>query len=433
MKILAHIFHLGYGWGGGSVTMCLVLEALRRRGHSITLLLQRGEFDSTQTHGGCDFGITEVYSDPPLKEKRALYEDADVVMTQGEATTEAMALCSSWDKPLAHLIHDEGQLEQYKVRPAQAQLAIYNAQWVRHTAEKKGRDDNAMVLYPFIEASHYRVEEMGDAIVLVNMCAEKGGHIFWELARMMPERNFLGVYGGWGWQVIPKPMPANGEIMDHCLDPREIYRRARLIVMPSQDLGTPRMMPWTESYGRIGIEAAASGIPTLAHPTPGLVESLGEAGIFCDRYEPQQWVDAIRALDDPETYAELSAAALKRSGELGPTEQLDTLEAELERVALEWRERPDVVDRHLETSALLASETKEPVTVRALRRLGAYAKPGDMIELRPALAKDMVRRRLIELVEVDKPERVIEPAETQGIGEGVPVGAVPETAGGPGA
>ena len=423
MKILSHLYHLGYGWGGGSVTMCLVLEVLRRRGHSVTLLLQRGEFESTQTHGGCEFGIRDVFSDPPPRQKRDLYEEADIILTQGEATIEALALCANYDKPLVHMIHDEGQLEFYKAQPSRVQLALYNARWVLEAAARKGRYDNAMVLYPLIEPSDYRVEETGDKIVLVNCNEEKGGQLFWELARLMPERRFLGVYGGWGWQIIPKPMLPNCEVMDHTLDPRDIYRQTRIVLMPSQDLGTPKTGNWTESFGRIGIEAAASGIPTIAHPTPGLVESLGAAGTFCDRYEPSQWIEAIRLLDAKAEYAEVSAAALKRSGELEPGPQLDALETALEQVRTDWAGRPaGPIDCGVDDLGLTA-QVNGHLTVRALRRV-AGAKPGDLFEVTRERAKDLLHRCLAERVEDDMA------AETQDSGGVIPVGAVAKAGGG---
>ena len=416
MRILSHMYHLGYGWGGGSVTMCLVLEALRRRGHEITLLLQRGEFDSAQTHGGCEFGIRDVFSDPPPRQKRDLYEAADIILTQGEATIEALALCANYDKPLVHMIHDEGQLARYKAHPSHVQLALYNAQWVMEAAERKGRYDNAMVLYPLIEPAHYRVDETGDALVLVNCCEEKGGQLFWELARLMPERRFLGVYGGWGWQIIPKPMLPNCEVMDHTLDPRDIYRQTRIVLMPSQDLGTPKTGNWTESFGRIGIEAAASGIPTIAHPTPGLVESLGAAGTFCDRYEPSQWIEAIRLLDAKAEYAEVSAAALKRSGELEPGPQLDALETALEQVRTDLAGRPaGPIDCGVDDLGLTA-QVNGHLTVRALRRV-AGSKPGDLLEVTGERAQDLLRRHLVELVEDDVA------VETPASSDAKPVGA----------
>ena len=412
MRILGHMYHLGWGWGGGVVTMCLTLDALRRRGHSVGLMLQRGSLEPTRSHGGCQFGIEDVYSAPLPVAKRRRYLEADIIITQGEATTEALALCKAYRKPLAHLVHDEGQLALYKCKPRQVQLAIYNAEWVMDEARKNGRDDNAMVLYPLIYPDDYRVEKTGDRMVLVNFCAEKGGALFWELARRMPDHKFLAVKGGWGAQAVPKRVPPNAEIMEHCLDPREFYQRARIVLMPSQDLGTPGMRWWTESYGRIGIEAAASGIPTIAHPTPGLVESLGEAGTFCDRYKPEQWVDALTMLDDERAYAEASAAALKRSAELGPTPQLDRLEGELIRITDEWRERA-MSGARASDAPVTNMEEDGTVKVRALRRLAGRAKRGDVLELSASSAHELVRRRLVEVVEDDEAPDVIEPEETQ--------------------
>jgi len=84
-----------------------------------------------------------------------------------------------------------------------------------------------------------------------------------------------------------------------------------------------------ESWGRTGIEAAASGIPTIAHPTPGLLESLGKSGTFVARDDIAGYVEAIRAFDDPQLYKAKSNAARARSRELEPTRHIDLLEAAL--------------------------------------------------------------------------------------------------------
>jgi glycosyltransferase involved in cell wall biosynthesis len=48
-----------------------------------------------------------------------------------------------------------------------------------------------------------------------------------------------------------------------------------------------------ESYGMAAVEALASGIPVIAHPTPGLREALGDAGTFVDRADVRVWVAAV--------------------------------------------------------------------------------------------------------------------------------------------
>jgi hypothetical protein len=56
-----------------------------------------------------------------------------------------------------------------------------------------------------------------------------------------------------------------------------------------------------------------NGIPTIANPTPGLVENLGTRGLFVDRENIGGWVDEIRRLDDPTNYAEASVYATGRA------------------------------------------------------------------------------------------------------------------------
>jgi glycosyltransferase involved in cell wall biosynthesis len=80
-----------------------------------------------------------------------------------------------------------------------------------------------------------------------------------------------------------------------------------------------------ESYGMAAVEALASGIPVIAHPTPGLREALGDAALFLDRQDVLAWAVAIEELHaDGDHRAEATAAALARSAFLA-----DQAEAEL--------------------------------------------------------------------------------------------------------
>ncbi|GGR07657.1 hypothetical protein WEB32_02580 [Streptomyces netropsis] len=62
----------------------------------------------------------------------------------------------------------------------------------------------------------------------------------------------------------------------------------------------------------------------IAHPTPGLVESLGEAGIFAYRDDLNAWIHALMFLRDPKNWEEASRRAKARSEELSATSDLDT-------------------------------------------------------------------------------------------------------------
>jgi len=146
----------------------------------------------------------------------------------------------------------------------------------------------------------------------------KGAPTFFELARRMPERRFLAVRGAYGAQVTPSDCP-NVTYLENTPDVRVIYADTRLLLMPSN----------YESWGRCAIEAAVSGIPVLAAPAPGLVESLAWSGIFIERDDLDSWVRAIEWLDESETYREQSDRVLARSRELDPKRDLDRFEAEL--------------------------------------------------------------------------------------------------------
>lgn len=149
----------------------------------------------------------------------------------------------------------------------------------------------------------------GDAITLVNANQNKGVHVFLDLARRMPERKFLGVLPYYGETRLP-PSPSNVEWVPFNDDIRTILKRTRILLMPS----------YYESFGRIGIEAMLNGIPVLySKPNPnsvypggsteGLDEWIRPVGIACERERMEEWMEAIRSLDDPEAYSSRSQAS----------------------------------------------------------------------------------------------------------------------------
>lgn len=85
-----------------------------------------------------------------------------------------------------------------------------------------------------------------------------------------------------------------------------VYGKTRVLLMPSI----------YESWGRVGVEAMASGIPVIANPTDGLSEALGDAGVFVDRDDLDGWENAIRRLQDGRSWNAASRRAKARSAEL---------------------------------------------------------------------------------------------------------------------
>lgn len=246
------------------------------------------------------------------------YQWADIVITHLDCTGVAAAMAQSQGKPIVHLVHNDRQLHFHNVDPEQASLIVWNSQWI---ADKLDWPGASMVVVPPILAEDY-LTTPGDAITLVNLSLAKGVKTFEAIARLQTKRRFIGVLGGYGHQLWNSHLP-NIEYVAHTPDMRAVYAQTRILLMPSN----------YESWGRVGIEAAVSGIPTIAHPTPGLLESLGSAGIFCDRDKPEEWVKAIKALDNSKNYRAASEASRARALELDPAEDLERLRLALWELA----------------------------------------------------------------------------------------------------
>jgi len=159
-------------------------------------------------------------------------------------------------------------------------------------------------------ADEYRTTP-GEKVTLVNLNESKGAHVFYALAERMPDIRFLGVIGAYGEQTV-RDLP-NVEIRPHGTDMRAVYGSTRLLLMPSS----------YESWGRVGVEAMCSGIPVIAHPTPGLLEALGDAGTFCDRDDLDSWEVAVRRLLEGRRWVSASRRATARAAQLDPAEDLN--------------------------------------------------------------------------------------------------------------
>jgi len=206
---------------------------------------------------------------------------ADLIVTMLEATDRAAAIAEIADVPIVQLIHNDrwGTVDRLRMR---CDLAVFNSDWVR-AALSKDTHSRAIVVRPPVDPDDYRTSP-GEKVTLVNLWADKGAEVFYHCAKALPDVQFVGVLGGYGQQVIEEH--PNVELMQQTADMREVYTQTRVLLMPST----------YESWGRCAVEAAVSGIPTIAHPTPGLSESLSWAGTFVDRADLDVWVDSVALL-----------------------------------------------------------------------------------------------------------------------------------------
>jgi glycosyltransferase involved in cell wall biosynthesis len=307
---------------GAEMMLHEILTGLQARGHEVSVVCDKTSVDTFD-------GVPVASGDHAAA---ALFDWADIIITHLDRTRDVIRRNRQRPhgarKPLVHLVHNDKQLKYHGVRPPDAQLVVFNSEWLKNAVTWRG---HSIVIPPPVHPDRYHVDRSAFAqhITLINLSEAKGAPLFWALAEMMPDRKFLGVRGGYGEQIVPDPIPPNVTILSHTPDINAVYGLTRILLMPSA----------YESWGRVGIEAAASGIPTIAHPTPGLRESLGDAGIFAHREFPVAWLAAIEALDDPARYRHASDTALARSAELDPTAHLYTLTAALTDTVTRWQQR----------------------------------------------------------------------------------------------
>lgn len=324
LRILAHVHMFPPAHCAGSETFLLaILRGMAKRGHQCRVI-------ASEASHSYDIDGVIVMKPPtdPVQERifnAEHYGWCDVAITHLNCTSQAMHGCCDAAKPLVHLVHNDQQLRFHRVRAIRAQLMIYNSDWIYETYKKAGDTplEPSIIVHPIVEPDLYRTTP-GDRVLMVSLTFTKGAEVFYELSRRLRKILFAGVIGAYGDQIRKQEEMPNVTIFEHTADIKQIYGLTKVVLMPSN----------YESYGRVAVEAACSGIPSIVHPTPGLKEALGDAAIYCDRDKIDDWEKEIKRLyGDPVYYAERSKAALEFANSLQPENELDRVESALKIVA----------------------------------------------------------------------------------------------------
>lgn len=282
------------------------LAGMAARGHKVDVVTYLDKepagayiLDGVRVHPSCPIDLVA--------------SDADLIVAHLGDNQEAAAWAHAARKPIVRMVHGI---------PAPGQtldgdnLAVFNSDSLRDTVGWSGR---SVVVNPPCDIDPVKP---GTHTTLVNLSVAKGGKLFWELAKSTPDVQFLGVRGGYGHQVSDKHK--NATVLDPTVDMAgDVYAGTRVLLMPSE----------RETWGMVGMEAMSCGIPVIAHPTPGLVESLGDAGIFVDRDDIAGWRQAIRDLQRPGPWQEASERAKARAAAFDSAAQIDQFAAALETLA----------------------------------------------------------------------------------------------------
>jgi glycosyltransferase involved in cell wall biosynthesis len=275
-RLLAHLHKYPPDHNAGAEwTAHLLLSELASNGWKVSVLArdQGADYDFE--------GIPVMTARSPAN-LYGSYQHTDLVLTHLDVAHAAAARARRERLPIVHLIHNHRQLDRVNANPSNA--AVYNSRWLATASVWAGR---SVVMHPLVPLARYRpTGGRHDAVTLVNLYAPKGAAVFYETARLLPERRFLAVRGAYGEQVLPPSDLGNVEVVDHNPDFSEILSETRVLVMPST----------YESWGRVCQEAAAAQIPAVVSETPGLLENGTATRFLPQDASPVEWAEAVEAV-----------------------------------------------------------------------------------------------------------------------------------------
>lgn len=298
---------------GGEYMLHGLLRELASRGHNVYML-------AIDTKGVKDKIIDGVKVMYHIEPRQACYAiQPDVIITQFHKTEIAKRISRKMNVPLVTVIHNNMDRTRAMVHDNKStNLLVFNTEWIKNDLRHNCR---SIVVHPPLDERKVS-KSRGEHITLVNIAPEKGVGTFYALAEMLPQYKFLGVKGGY-WKNLQdvRDMP-NVEIIESTSNMRDdVYARSRIVLMPSS----------YESFGMVALEAIASGIPVIAHPTMGLKECLGNAGIFIDRDDHEEWaVQVKRLMEDEKAYSTASKLSLEQARSFDHQAELDLFVKEIE-------------------------------------------------------------------------------------------------------
>jgi hypothetical protein len=300
-----------HGSGAEHMLHAMLRDSVRR-GHRATVVCANASPPPRGTGPYVVDGV-HVVGRPELADALA---GADVMIGHLAWTNELVQTASAHSIPLIYLCHNDNQVRYWMsyLKPQSVTLTVWNSEWVAGRLAgglgqfwDGGWPGPGAVIRPPCLLEDYEISKAPDPrgfVTLVNCQHPKGSTIFYKLADRTTYR-FLAVEGAYGEQVRPGTdhpnvawQPQTGDMR------RDVYARTRVLLVPSE----------YESWGRCAVEAMAAGIPVVAAPTRGLLESLGDAAIFVELDAGiDAWMAALEILDDARTYRRWSNRARDRA------------------------------------------------------------------------------------------------------------------------
>jgi len=302
MKILAMLHGFPPLHNAGAEWMVHdTLKYLIKKGHKATVMLPITGLKPYEISG------IRVIPDENMNEMNKELNNHDIVISHLDRYGKALNRCEYYGKQFILFVHNThvyaGIAEKHK--PDMNQRWIYVVYNSEYTKNGVNYPNPSIIVHPPVDRERvFTRKSRAEYITLINLNENKGGDVFINIAKALPEKKFFGVKGSYGDQIIDETVK-NIKYIENTPDIKSVYSKTRILLMPSI----------YESYGRTAIEAMINGIPVIANKTPGLLESLSYAGVFIEnRLDIEEWKEKILMVED--NYKHYSDRSKERAAEI---------------------------------------------------------------------------------------------------------------------
>ena len=244
-----------------------------------------------------------------------LLESADVFAVQNYNVSEFLFEIERFKKPVVIFVHTHNDnRDSLAFRFGAPMYVVYNVNYLKL---ESGNQHPSIVVHPAVDTAKFKIQKKDPKyITLVNCNDNKGGSLIPKLAKALPEYQFLVIKGGYADQIVDNNPPKNLTYWDTQEDMTKVYSQTKILLMPSK----------LETWGRVAVEAMASGTPVITSRAQGLLECVGKAEKSCDRNDISCWIETIKTLmTDEKSYADASTKARERVKELESENEFERL------------------------------------------------------------------------------------------------------------
>jgi glycosyltransferase involved in cell wall biosynthesis len=294
---------------GAEITCHVTNKQLLKDGFEVTVIVKHYV---TDRQDGVKILKSEndVYDATP--EAKDALSRASVICIQNLDYNVGMDLAKKYRKPVCFFIHATSRGKEFLGYAGAWPIHIVYNSWSMKA--DIGANYKNYVLKPYVDLAKFKpLASAGAAaprssgyVTLINLNKSKGGDFLIQLAKAMPEIKFLGVEGGYGDQIRENAV-RNITYMSKTDKIEDVYAKSSIVIMPS-DL---------ETWGRVAVEAMASGVPVIVNDVQGMREACQEGALIANRNDIAEWIRLIRRLrDNPLFYSEQVQKGQQRIREL---------------------------------------------------------------------------------------------------------------------